>query len=86
MGLPSSLDGIVDSGCSRKEKLLRRELDGVERGEALGLIGAFAPSDGSKAPSFIAESRFNGPIRKLLEEALANLVTSGAEEGPTWRI
>ena len=83
MGLPSSLDGTVDSGRSRKEKLLHRELDGVERGEALGLIGAFAPSDASKAPNFIAESRSNGPIRKLLEEAAANLVTSGVENGPT---
>ena len=67
MGLPSSLDCIIDSGCSQKEKLLLRELDGVERGEALGLIGAFAPSDASNAPSCLAESRFNGPIRKLLE-------------------
>lgn len=83
MGLASSLDDAVDSGCSLKEKLLHREVDGVERGEALGLRGVFAPSDASKGPSFIAESRSNGPMRKLFEKAPANLVTSGVEDGPT---
>ena len=83
MGLPSSLVVTIDSGRSWKEKLLHGESDGVERGEALGLMGAFATSDASKAPSFIAESRSNGPIRKLLEEAPVNLVTSGVENGPT---
>lgn len=42
MGLPSSLDGVDDparSDAARNEKLLRTELEGVERGDALALRG-----------------------------------------------
>ena len=78
MGLPSSLDDIADSDRSdaaRNEKLLRTELDGVERGEALGLIGAFA--------SLEAESSSIGPNLGRVGRSPNNLVTSGAEDGPT---
>ena len=75
MGLPSPLDGIADSDCSdadRNEKLLRPELDGVERGEALGLVRAFASLVAARTSGFLAESSSMGP----------NLVISGADEGP----
>lgn len=75
MGLPSSLDGIAESDCSdaiRYEKLLRPELPGVERGEALGLVGAFASLEAARASGFLAESSSMGP----------NLVILGADDGP----
>lgn len=85
MGLPSSLDGIADSDCSDatwNEKLLRTELDGVERGEALGLIGAFALFEAAEAPGFFAESSIKGPIPKRAGRSPVNLVIAGAKDGP----
>lgn len=75
MGLPSSLDDIADSDRSDAARNEKLELDGVERGEALGLIGAFA--------SLEAESSSIGPNLGRVGRSPNNLVTSGAEDGPT---
>lgn len=86
MGLSSPLDGTTESECSdeaRCEKLLWTEPNGVERGEALGLIGAFASFEAAEASGFLAESSSKGPISKQIGRFPANLVTSGAEDGPT---
>lgn len=86
MGLPSSLDGIADPDCSdaaRNEKLLRTELRGVERGEALGLRGAWTLFEAASTPGFLAESSSNGHISKRFGRLLADLLTSDAEDGPT---
>ena len=89
MGLPSSPDGIADSDSSddsdatRNEKLLRTELDGVKRGEALDLIGAFKSFEAAGAPGLLAESSSEGPISNGVGRCPANLVTSDAEDVPT---
>lgn len=85
MGLPSSLDGIADSECSDatpNEKLLRTELEGVERGEALGLRGALTSFEAARV-SGLAESSSKGSISKRVARLPTSLVTSGAEDGPT---
>lgn len=88
MGLPSSLDGMADSDCSDaswNEKLLRTELEGVERGEALGLRGALTSFEAARAPGFVAESSSKGHMPKRVGQSPINQVTSGAEDGPTQR-
>ena len=86
MGLPSSLDGIAESECSdatRKEKLLRTEMDGVDRGEAFGLRGALTSFEIARAPGSFAESSSKGPIPTSVGRSPTSLVISGAEDGPT---
>lgn len=88
MGLPSSLDGIADSDCSDatpNEKLLPTELEGVERGEALGLRGALTSFEAARAPS-LGESSSKGPIPKRVGWSPANLVTPDAKDCPMWKI
>ena len=72
-GLPSSLADSDRSDANPNEKLLGSELDGVGRGEALGLIGEFASMGVAGASGFLVESSSMG----------ANLVISGADDGPT---
>lgn len=89
MGLPSSLDGVAESDCSdatRKEKLLRTEMDGVERGEALGRRGALTSFETARALGSFVESGSKGLIPKRVGRSPTNLVISGAEDGPTQRI
>ena len=86
MGLPSSLDGIADPDCSdvgRNEKLLRTELEGVERGEALGLRGAWKLFEAASTPGFLAESSSNGHISERFGQLLTDLLISDDEDGPT---
>ena len=85
IGFPSSLDGIADSNCSDaiwSEKLLRTELEGVEREEALRLTGALTSLEAVRILGFLMGSSSKGPIPKRVRRSPANLVTSGVEDGP----
>ncbi len=85
LGLPSSLDGVADSDFSdatRKKKLLRTELEGVERGEALGLRGTLSSIEVARALDSLGDSDSKGFIPKRSRWSPANLVTSGVEDGP----
>ena len=67
MGLPSPLDGVADSDFSdatRKEMLLRTELEGVERGEALGLTGKLSSTEVARALDSLGDSDSKGFIPK----------------------
>lgn len=85
MGLPSSLDGVDDPACSdaaRNEKLLRTELEGVERGDALALRGVSTEYELARGRASFVESSSEGPIPKRVGRSPANLVISGVEDYP----
>ncbi len=84
MGLPS-LEGVaasVSADATLDEKLLRIDWEGDERGEALGLRGALSLSEAARALGAPARSGSEEPIPVRVGRSLANLVTSGADDGP----
>lgn len=85
MGLPSSLDGVDDparSDAARNEKLLRTELEGVERGDALALRGVSTRHEAARGRASFEESSSKGSIPKRVGRSPANLVISGVEGCP----